>query len=146
MKFTQKIPYSIRRVLPIFCIAGASMFTSCSKDNHEDEPARDVELYFDQHDISQIDINNIQKYANDASVKNIYMIPQEKPHWTNLGSHNITKLRQILQQRTDISPKVKGRGNFKFRIGIPSEVPADSLWLEQHGWKVNADLHQQKQR
>ena len=140
MKFTQKIPYSIRRVLPIFCIAGASMFTSCSKDNHEDEPTRDVELYFDLDDISQININNIKKYANDASVKNIYMIPALD--WTGVSPIGLTGLRETLQERLDVSPKVKGRGDFKFTKGVPSKVPADSLWYEQHGWKINAHLHQ----
>lgn len=144
MRFTKKIPYNIRRVLPILGIAGASMFSACSND---DEPQRDVELYFAQQLGTMPSTEEVQKLAEDKSVRNIYLCPDPTETWTNLQPFNLTYLRKrYLEDRLRISPKVRGRGNFRLTTGVASEVPEDSLWYELNGWTINIALRQQKQK
>ena len=36
-----------------------------------------------------------------------------------------------------MSPKMRGRGDFDFKLGEASKVPDDSLWFIKQGWTIN---------
>ena len=120
----------LKRALPVLGFAGATLFTSCEKD----EPMRDVELTFS--DFKSIEMSEIEQYAQDPSVRTIYLVPIGD--WQIGTYRNINILRNnFLQPRLDISPKVCGRGDFNFTPGQASVIPGDSLWYIQHGWTIN---------
>lgn len=51
------------------------------------------------------------------------------------GRSHIVILRSQLQERCDISPRIRGRGNFNFPSGMVT--PDDSLAFVQMGFTVN---------
>ena len=133
MKMTKTVPYYLKRALPVLGFAGATLFTSCEKD----EPMRDVELTFGL--VKSIEMSEIERYAQDPSVRTIYLVPTGD--WQGCRYGNINFLRKnFLQPRLDISPKVWGRGDFNFTPGQASLIPGDSLWYIQHGWTINKYL------
>lgn len=141
MAFYKKLPYKLKRWVPMLGLAGATMLGSCSKDN--EEPTKDAEIFFSCITIDdQLSIENLQKYINDPSTRNIYMIAVED--WSTLLASNISRMRTALQLRMEMSPKLHGRGDFNFKIGEASKVPADSLWYTQQGWTINRNLQYQK--
>lgn len=116
----------LKRALPVLGFAGATLFTSCEKD----EPMRDVELTFSK--VKSIEMSEIERYAQDPSVRTIYLVPTGD--WQKVKFGNINFLRKnFLQPRLDVSPKVRGRGDFNFAPGEASVIPGDSLWYIQHG-------------
>ena len=123
----------LKRALPVLGFAGATLTTSCEKD----EPMRDVELTFGK--IKSIEMSEIERYAQDPSVRTIYLVPTD--NWQKSKSGNINFLRKnFLQPRLDVSPKVRGRGDFNYDPGEASVIPGDSLWYVQHGWTINKYL------
>lgn len=124
----------LKRALPVLGFAGATLFTSCEKD----EPMRDVELTFGG-DKKTIEISEIERYAQDPSVRTIYLVPTGDWQFANYGNINFMR-KNFLQPRLDISPKVWGRGDFNFTPGQASLIPGDSLWYVQHGWTINKYL------
>ncbi len=154
MKLNKILPYKLSRVLPILGIAGASLFTGCSK---EDEPIRDtrmdVEITFtlkDPWDVIQENPDGtrqvnplIKTYADHPDIRTVYLVPLNS--WTSTTKNHITDLRKnVLEYAINYSPKVRGRGDFNFWPGEASKVPEDSLWYVQNGWTINR--HFQKQR
>lgn len=131
-----KVKYKLKFLIPIVTMLGGALSTSCGKGNSDPEATKDIELKFDNHDGSAVSFENLQKYANDKSVRTIYMVPTD--HWDGNTAHNITYLRNnFLEPRLNISPKIHGRGNFDFALGEASKVPADSLWYVKNGWTIN---------
>jgi len=123
----------LKRALPVLGFAGATLFTSCEKD----EPKRDVELTFSIE--KTIEMSEIERYAKDPSVRTIYLVPTDD--WQRIEHLGISSIRKnFLQPRLDISPKVWGRGNFNFIPGQASLIPGNSLWYVQHGWTINKYL------
>lgn len=124
-------------LLSILFISATSALVACDNGVEEDRPLHDVELYFENLNAATLDISEIREYAADASVNNIYLIPDEKFNWKTLQSEDLTDLRIFLQSRLDVSPKVKARGNFGFTPGIASQNEADSIWYAEQGWTIN---------
>lgn len=143
------------------CVAAA--FAACDKENepvidppHNDghdtttviqpEPHYNVELFFNVDDYISINLDTVKKYASNNYIDTIYMIPDDLagPGGGFSGglTKGITKLRDFLQQRIDVSPKVRGKGDFEFYVG--RALPADSLWFVQQGWTVNKYLENQR--
>ena len=78
----------------------------------------------------------VQNYAKDETIKAIYLVPTG--HWGGCTAYNITYARNnFLQPRLNISPKIRGRGDFDFKLGEASKVPDDSLWFVKNGWTIN---------
>lgn len=145
MRFTKKVPYKLKRLIPMLGLAGATLLpTACEK---EDEPMHDVVLEFWVNtlgdNIEQLSIENIQKHIDDKSVKNIYIKPIEsKCDFSTCKTANLHSTRNYMQRRIDMSPKNKGLGNFVFPVG---EIdPQDSIWFVQNGWTINKQLQNQK--
>lgn len=123
----------LKRALPVLGFAGATLTTSCEKD----EPMRDVELTFGI--IKGIEMSEIERYAQDPSVRTIYLVPTDNWQGANCGHINFLR-KNFLQPRLDVSSKVWGRGDFNFTPGQASVIPGDSLWYIQHGWTINKYL------
>lgn len=144
MKILNKtIPYKIRRLLPIAAIAAGSLMTaSCDKD----EPPHDVILDFWEspfnHNIDNIAIPVLESYAKDPNVINIYMHTTDQNSYPTIETRHFPIMREFFQMRFDVSPKIKGSGNFNFRPGVISEQ--DSLWFLSKGWTINKQLQKQK--
>ena len=151
MKLNKILPYKLSRVLPILGIAGASLFAGCNK---EDEPTRDVEIVLsstgDPWDIIQKNPDGtrqvsqlIKDYVAQPNVRTIYLVPVGG--WIIYDCNGITGMRKnTLEYAINYSPKVRGRGDFDFRLGEASKVPVDSLWYVHNGWTINR--YYQKQR
>lgn len=140
MRFTDKIMYNLKRGLPALAIAGAGLMASCDKD----EPTRDVELPFTQWTAdTRLTFPILQSYINDPSVRYIYLVAEGD--YLNYTYFSITQMRDnFMQPRMEMSPKMRGRGDFNFPVGEASKVPSDSLWYVQQGWTINKRLQNQK--
>lgn len=142
MKFYKVIPYKIRRAISMAAIIGAPIIpTACGgltpEPEPEPEPTREIEIKFNNENGDKIlTFEALQNYANDKTVKTIYLIPTA--HWNGNVAGNITFMRNnFLQPRLSISPKIQGRGDFDFKLGEASKVPNDSLWFVKNGWTIN---------
>lgn len=115
-------------------IAGASLFLGGCEKN---EPQRDVELYFRSGGYEIFDNPKIiQDLIDQPDVRTIYLVPTGG--WDGLWSNNISRLiKTTLRPAIDMSPKIRGKGDFDFHLGQASEVPEDSLWITQQGWTIN---------
>lgn len=148
MRFTDKIKYNLKRGLPALLIAGTGMMASCSKEDEPEpvppEQQHDVELPFTVWTgDTRLAIPVLQKYIKDPSVRNIYMVAEGD--WLSYTYYNITYMRDnFMQPRMEMSPKLRGRGDFNFPVGEASKVPSDSLWYVQQGWTINKRLQNQK--
>ena len=99
-------------------------------------------LWFDastDNGADSIHPNIIRYFANDPACMHVYLtlIPNDRND--NLSKKGITILRNNLQKRVEISPKVSGRGDWWFKDG--QALPEDSLWFVQNGWTVNQINH-----
>lgn len=143
------------------CVAAA--FAACDKENepvinppHNDghdtttviqpEPHYNVELFFNNKNIDQIHLDTIKWYDANTRVDTIFMIPDDLAGpgggLSGGSTTGITKWRNLLQQRIDVSPKVRGKGDLWFGVG--RALPADSLWFVQQGWTVNQSRNNQR--
>lgn len=151
------------KALLLALVGGTIAFTACDKENepvinppHNDghdtttviqpEPHYNVELFFNNKNIDQIHLDTIKKHDANTRVDTIYMIPDDLAGpgggFSGGGTTGITKWRNLLQQRFDTSPKVRGKGDLWFGVG--RALPADSLWFVQQGWTVNQSRNNQR--
>ncbi len=149
MKYTKMLPYKLKKALPAIGMMGSMlMTTSCEqeKDDYENQQ-KTIELKFTPTDVHNIiyiypDVvtrtvsDTIIKYVNDPTVKTIYLVPEGD--WSNELSNNVNAIRvNILEYPINYSSKVRGKGDFNFRLGEASKVPEDSLWYVRNGWTIN---------
>ena len=141
MKIYRTLKYKIKNLIPMAAIAGATL-TSCGGGSNggkiePETPAKEIELKFSDSNGEQVlSLETLKNYANDKTIKTIYLVPIG--HWNSLVAHNITFMRNsFLQPRLNVSPKIKGKGNFDFVLGEASKVQQDSLWYVKQGWTIN---------
>jgi len=98
------------------------------------------ELYFNQHDGTQISFDTLNKYLAMDNIDTIFMIPTgtffapdyyDDPDYFKLACDN------LLEKRLDLSPRIRGKGDFITNLGYPSVWWRDSLWMVENGWTVN---------
>ena len=122
-------------LLTTICVAA---FCGCKKESPA--PTKDIEIEFWQGALERISTDSLQKILNSkeaADIRTIYLVPMEGK-WNNLGDAHIINMREKrLEPPLKLSPKIKGKGDFNFKVGEASEVPEDSLWYVQHGWTIN---------
>ena len=153
--FSKKIPYSLKRIVPMAMLAGATMFGAGCENNEPDDPLDKTpntpidtpvepivkvnkELYFSDRDITQISFDTLNKYLAMDNIDTIFMIPQgwfASPN--SLGYHYFELARDNLEARTNLSPRIRGKGDYMTNLGHPSQAPEDSLWFVSKGWTVN---------
>ena len=156
MKIKKIMPYNIRKILPMIGIAGASlMMGGCQK---EEQPTRDVELTFSKSEVSNVvlihpddaplhisrEVSDIIKYLDaQPNIRTIYLIPND--NWSDYPSVLVSSVRnKVLSYAIDYSSKVRGKGDFNFKLGEASKVPEDSLWYVKHGWTINEYYNRQQ--
>ncbi|MCH5334464.1 MAG: hypothetical protein J1D86_01480 [Alistipes sp.] len=114
----------------------ALLAAGCSKE----EPTKDVEIELTQMTkISELPetVTKIMNSKEYPLIRTIYIVPLEGT-WSDMRSNNILIMRnKVLQPTIELSPKVRGKGDFNFGPGEASKVPEDSLWYVQHGWTIN---------
>ena len=121
-------------------VGGTIAFTACSPTNEpQEEPHYNVELFFNNQDVIHIELDTIQEYAKNQLVDTIYMIPDDEKGvggaFTGFGPNALHNARMFLEERVNVSRKVRGKGDLVFTIGCVN--PADSLWFVEQGWTVN---------
>lgn len=160
---SKKIPYSLKCIVPMAMLAGATVFGGgCKPQNEPDDPLNNKtptekpvetptetpvepkrinkELYFNQKDATQISFDTLNKYLAMENIDTIYMIPQGTfftPDGHSEGGYFRLARSNLLEPRTSLSPRIRGKGDLVFDCRVPSIVIADSLWLVEHGWTVN---------
>ncbi len=112
-----------------------------------DVPKHNVELEFWHGTLdgakgtTNLHFDTIQKYVNDKYVDSIYLVLNKGSTFGGLPQANITKWRNYMQERTDLSPRIRGRGDFYFYTG--GVLPDDSLYFVSKGWTVNRRFNKQ---
>jgi len=104
------------------------------------------ELYFTESDGIQIEIDTIKKYLailnEDGSFvfDTIFMVPVGTffaPDWNDHPNHFKLARDNLLEERINLSPRIRGKGDFITNLGYPSVWWRDSLWMVENGWTVN---------
>ncbi len=128
----------MKRIVALIAVVPIAFvfFLSCKPENQDPEPTRDVEIEFNHNNLNeQLEKLKIQELVADKTIRVIYLTSTQ--HWTAWTAKNIEVLRPFLQKRIEMSSKVRGRGDFDFKLGEASKVPDDSLWIVQNGWTIN---------
>ncbi len=148
MKFQQIIPYKIKTLLPALGIAGAGLVTSCDPEITWAPAPSEITIQFDINNTQTVyDMNSdgtirpsdiLDYYMSHPGTETIYL--HATGSWRRMMYNNITSLRHLqLEPIINMSPKIRGHGNFDFRPGEASKIPADSLWFIQNGWTINQE-------
>ncbi len=152
--FMKKLKFLLLLAIGLF-------LSACDNDKGESNPPDDPledktlvetpiikqnkELYFSQTDATQISFDTLNKYLAMDNIDTIFMIPQGfffSPNSLGLGSHYFELARtNLLEPRTNLSPRIRGKGSFDTNIGHPTQELEDSLWFVSKGWQVNASLN-----
>ncbi|MBQ7388556.1 MAG: hypothetical protein IJW01_04230 [Paludibacteraceae bacterium] len=148
----------IKILIPILLLLNVIAFISCKNDKNEPDDPLDKtpntpvetpvepivkvnkELYFSQKDITQISFDTLNKYLAMDNIDTIFMIPQgtfASPNSLGLGYLYFKLARENLEPRTDLSPRIRGKGDYVTDPGHPSQALEDSLWFVSKGWTVN---------
>ena len=151
MRLLNRISSAIKRAIPTIGIAGLTVLpAACDTDDTRQDiteskiAKHNVELPFKdaQLDLGRYLNNNIypdkllQEYIDDENIDSIYLIPVVP--WHSYTATDITNFRQnVLQPIMEMSPKLRGQGDFNFFRGEASKVPEDSLWFVANGWTIN---------
>ena len=122
-------------LLTTICVVA---FCGCKKESPA--PTQDIEIVFGQGSLELISTDALQEILNSkeaADIRTIYLVPMEGK-WDNFIYKAIISIRnRQLEPALKLSPKIKGKGDFNFKVGEASKVPEDSLWYVQHGWTIN---------
>ncbi|MCM1170084.1 MAG: hypothetical protein NC324_09140 [Bacteroides sp.] len=123
----------VKRVFFALALAGTAgvMLPSCEKEPTEREPYT-KDLFFTKGYYDSIEPAVLKHFARDNACTNIYMHVMDDNNFTSITP---SKMRNYLQERINVSSKISGRGDFRFKVGETSQ--ADSLWFVQNGWTVN---------
>lgn len=146
-------PYNIKHSA-IALMAGIAALTSSCKHRELDYPENKHAYFYDcigyclpileeiphtehpHYDYSELDFKNLTNIANHPTTDTLYMTMLDKSDYSQCpGRSHIVILRSQLQERCDISPRIRGRGNFNFPSGMVT--PDDSLAFVQMGFTVN---------
>ncbi|MDE6515856.1 MAG: hypothetical protein K2L03_07450, partial [Bacteroidales bacterium] len=99
--------------VPALALA-AMVLPACEKpvEQHDEEI-----LYYYDNNNPKWNMETLNKYAADKTVRNIYIAVAPGEVFTSLASDNISFRRRELQNAMNVSPKCHGRGNFEFTPG-----------------------------
>lgn len=147
----------IKILIPILLLLNVIAFVSCKNDKNEPDDPLDKtpntptetpvepivkvnkELYFWQKDMKQISFDTLNKYLAMENIDTIYMVPQGTFFPKNgYGYHYFELACDYLEQRTNLAPRIRGKGSYETTLGHPTQALEDSLWFVSKGWQINA--------
>ncbi len=145
MKRTMNCRVLWKCALPVMAFLGAGLLTACDKEpEQKPEPTETTPidpvkvLRFGQNvSFDTIGYENVMKYANNPHITTIiYFLDStdQNNNYTGYSTESISKLRDILQERLDYTPKATGAGTFIFARG--ALIVEDSLWYVANGWQI----------
>ena len=134
-KFQKTFPYSLKAIVPMTMLAGATMLGNGCKPIEPELPRTNKELVFTDADFDQISNDTIQKYLNMSHIDTVFLVPYGSFYLT--GHDGPALYRKALEPKINLSPRVRGRGDMSFIPGQPTANPTDSLWFVNNGWTVN---------
>ena len=140
MKYKKTLPYKLKLTAAI----GLPLLLGACQEKQE--PQHDVEIEFDGTNVDKkLDMKVLQELVNDKTVRYVYMTATGTGQWDGCIARNVSEMRKnFFQPRIDMSPKMRGRGDFDFKLGEASKVPDDSLWYVKQGWTINKKYQNQK--
>ena len=115
MKLVQKLTYKLAKPMTMLAIAGATLFTGCSKDNDDNNNFKTRVIKFNAGDLSPLgNLDGIKASADSAEIVEIIFQVDEKYiyGWEGIGmkyfyEHSIVPAFQAAKN------KGKGSGMFK---------------------------------
>lgn len=134
-KFQKTFPYSLKAIVPMTMLAGATMLGNGCKPIEPELPRTNKELVFSLYDAESISNDTIQKYLNMSHIDTVFMVPRGSFYFD--GRDGPAMIRGVLEPKINLSPRVRGRGDMAFLPGQPTANPTDSLWFVNNGWTVN---------
>ena len=141
-KFQKTFPYSLKAIVPMTMLAGATMLGNGCKPIEPELPRTNKELVFTAMDIRPISVDTVQKYLNMSHIDTIFLVPYGTFYAEGIDYPALA--RSKLEPSINLSPRVRGRGDMRFLVGQAAANPTDSLWFVQNGWTVNKQLHKSK--
>ena len=104
-----------------------------------DPTKHDDILFVFRNASNNLDRNLLTTFIDDTITKKIYLVPMG--HWKQYDLDSISYLyHEVLEAKMEMSPKIRGRGDFDFKPGEASKSITDSLWFVGNGWTINKDL------
>ena len=143
MKFTEIVPYKLKRALSMTLIASMPMLASCGKKEEPAEPSEppakpEEVVSFTQSDLStKFDSAKLQKLASNPNVKSVTL--EAEGDWSAFTAEQIAKMNATnLKPVFAMSTKFQGKGHFNFPAGEASKVQNDSLDYVRYGYTLGA--------
>ena len=140
----------LKRALPVLGFAGATLFTSCEKDEPT-IPLHDTTYVWGRNNMAQLfPTDNVVASADSTSVRTVYLHSDGAP-WG--GAFNMTELREwVLEPVLNDIPehnrhKIKGSGIINqplFRTDdkqMFTKQYEDSVWLSKMGFIIKAPIY-----
>ena len=112
----------------------------------EETPAKPVkvnkELIFTEKksESKQIEVDTVKKYLAMDNIDTVFLVPVGTffaPDYYDDPDYFKLARDAVLQELIDLSPRVRGKGDFITNLGYPSVWWRDSLWMVEQGWTVN---------
>lgn len=98
------------------------------------------ELYFTESDGKQIEVDTVKKYLAMDNIDTVFLVPVgtffAPDYYDHPGYFKMAR-DALLQELIDLSPRVRGKGDFITNLGYPLQYGEDSLWMVENGWTVN---------
>ncbi|MBD5397159.1 hypothetical protein HDR62_03340 [bacterium] len=140
MKRTMHYLTLLKRALPIAAFVGAGIMAGCKPEPDEKAAPIDpvkVLKFGNNMGIDSISYDNVMKYANAPRITKIIYFNDStngNNNYDGYSADGISKLRGILQERLDYTPKATGAGTLIF--ADYALMAQDSLWFVANGWKI----------
>ena len=150
MKIKKTVPYYLKRALPVLGLAGATLFTSCEKDEPT-IPLHDTIYVWGTNNMTQIfPTDNVVASADSTSVRTVYL--HSDGVWWG-GAFNMNELREwVLEPVLNDIPernrhKIRGAGIINgplFRTDdkqMFTKQYEDSVWLSKMGFIIKDPIY-----
>lgn len=134
MRFTKKVPYKLKRLIPMLGLAGATLLpTACEKE----EPLHDTTYMWGRSYWEEIyPADNVCASADSVQVRNVIL----KNNGTNWGGgYTAEEIRDYLLMTVNQVPEQnrhKLRGAGKLTWVKEGGDPSAKAWLENFGFRV----------
>ncbi|MDE6515654.1 MAG: hypothetical protein K2L03_06420 [Bacteroidales bacterium] len=121
-----------KRAIPALALA-AMVLPACEKPVEQHDEV--ILYYYNNNNNPKWNMETLNKYAADKTVRNVYITVAPGEKFTSLTSDDISFTRRELQNAMNVSQKNKGTGNFLFTPGRC--LYGDSLDFVAMGFTVN---------